>query len=144
MAYLRGFSERGIDYDAATRTLFLPHPNPDSEAWLERNFPKVGDGRWTIRKGRVAKVASFARAMNPFSPPAPPEVFARRRLSCLGDDQTPPCEMLVKTASGSWCSKCDCGRWRIARLDGTTNPKLSRGVLDCPLRKPGFSNEAAP
>lgn len=73
--------------------------------------------------------------------------LALRRLSCFGDNTQPKCEYL-RTDSDSqvFCGACGCGSNKLAVLtssepDGYT--KLHYPQLECPLKKPGFSNFTA-
>ena len=87
----------------------------------------------------VAQIRQFLRsAISGF---ATPEVFERRLRSCFGADGVPPCPSLVPTEDGSgFCGACKCPKWRGARLKGDLLSKLVWRKLDCPLKRPGFTN----
>jgi hypothetical protein len=141
--YLRGFTERGIALDQATGHYYLERESPEGAAFLARHFEPVAENRWRPRpKGVTSKVVSVARSLAS-GRAASAETIARRKLSCFGGAATPPCPALERTERGAFCTKCACGRWQLANLAGAISSKLTFGWLECPLMRPGFSNEAA-
>ena len=69
------------------------------------------------------------------------EVLNTRKQSCFGSNSTEACSMMRKHSDGfHYCGSCGCGIREEARLDGTPS-KLEYPYLECPLAKPGFSNE---
>jgi hypothetical protein len=125
----------------ADGSLRLLAPNPDLEAILDARLERVpGELRWrraldARSTGFVAKAASFVRSVT--SGAASPETVALRRRSCFGQPGVAaPCEKLVTRDTGRFCAACGCGEWRLAELES----KLTWARLDCPLRRPGFSN----
>lgn len=147
MAYVRGISERGIDYDPATRTFSLREPSAAAEAYLESNFERVpGEAeKWRVRSKITGKIDSFARHMasRARGERASPENIDARREACFGvagDLTRPPCpEREISPRGASFCKACGCGRLVWARLDGDPS-KLTVGYTECPLRRAGFSN----
>ena len=74
------------------------------------------------------------------------EVLALRKLSCFGDgsEKYPPCISLkVDLAGSQFCGACGCKSNKLAILtssDPNEYTKLHYPNLQCPLKKPGFSN----
>lgn len=74
------------------------------------------------------------------------EIFIKRKLSCFGDESKkinscPRLRYIDK--KGYFCGGCGCGNNDLARLDADTPTeytKLHYPQLECPLKKPGFSN----
>jgi len=76
----------------------------------------------------------------------PEDIYQQRKLSCFGDPSKliSPCSRLQKTVNGMFCSSCGCGAKEVARLDTDIDggyTKLHYPQLECPLKRPGFSNE---
>lgn len=86
----------------------------------------------TVRK--LGQVSTFARSQ--VSPEAEPAIVRARMAECMA------CPKLETVDSGRYCGACGCGRWWASEL----SRKLRRGYLECPLKRPGFSNaeDAAP
>jgi glycosyltransferase involved in cell wall biosynthesis len=78
------------------------------------------------------------------------EIYNKRQLSCFGNknDNIHPCEMLKIGSDGNhYCGSCGCGQQELAKLDSENDSeytKLHYPYLECPLQKPGFSNEHSP
>lgn len=132
-------------WDPVKEEFYLDVSDPQTERYLDDVYERIHPGvlRWRRRGGIVAKAAqatSLVAAMT--SGAAAHEVVARRKLSCLGDGtpQNPQCTALKVTGAGKFCAACGCGTWPVANLDGGILPKLSWAKLDCPLKRPGFSN----
>lgn len=73
------------------------------------------------------------------------EIAALRRRSCFGDAtdiaKHPPCAAVWKDMDGfHYCGRCRCGKRAQARLDGDQYAKLEYPILNCPLKREGFSN----
>lgn len=67
-------------------------------------------------------------------------VLDQRKQSCFGGVSSEACNMLRKHTDGfHYCGSCGCGVREEARLDGKPS-KLEYPYLECPLKKPGFSN----
>lgn len=64
---------------------------------------------------------------------ASPEVIKQRVASCYA-----PCSELLRTKKGDFCKACGCG----FRPEAELHNKLKYKYLECPLKRPGFSNEA--
>lgn len=76
--------------------------------------------------------------------PIPLHVLETRKTSCFGRVGSEACPMLRKHTDGfHYCASCGCGVREDARLDGNPS-KLEFPYLQCPLGRPGFSNEAVP
>ena len=77
---------------------------------------------------------SFFRSM--VSGEATPEVVALRAKQCFA-----PCSEKVKQTingqPGDFCRSCGCG----VRPEAELHRKIRYAYLECPLKKPGFSNE---
>jgi len=72
----------------------------------------------------------------------------KRHISCFGKDLdgkvvSLPCPSLAVSSDGKshFCNSCGCGDRQVARLDGVPYSKLDYPYLECPRRRPGFSNE---
>lgn len=67
-----------------------------------------------------------------------------RQLSCFGDPSLgmAPCPSLRGEPGSRWCGACGCGERKRARLDPDDQgrSKLQFTYLECPRRRPGFSN----
>lgn len=128
-----------IRYHAESDTFWLPKPDRLAEAQLDHDHIRIpGELRWKNKKlGVLAKIAAITESTT--SGHAPDEVVAMRKLSCLGGNGAPPCPALLRDGSNSFCGACGCGKWLLASLDGVV-PKLRWAKLNCPLRRPGFSN----
>lgn len=77
---------------------------------------------------------------------ATPEVVAQRQLSCFGNPEAgiSACSMVRGQAPKRYCGACGCGARKEAILDvspDTGHSKLEFVKLNCPLKRPGFSNE---
>lgn len=59
------------------------------------------------------------------------ETIRQRAASCYA-----PCSELLRTRKGDFCRACGCGM----RPEAELHNKLKYAYLECPLRKPGFSN----
>lgn len=76
----------------------------------------------------------------------PDEVYKLRKLSCFGDKTTniDPCINLKNNENiGYFCGACGCGTNPLAKLnadDSSEYTKLHYPDLQCPLKRPGFSN----
>ena len=67
--------------------------------------------------------------------------YQLRRLSCFGNGaDIPSCPKLALGKHGHYCNACGCGDRSIASLDGDDYTKLHYPFLNCPLKRPGFSN----
>lgn len=56
-----------------------------------------------------------------------------------------PCPELVKGGDGfHYCGACRCPHRKASRLDGPGFTKLHFPNLECPLKRPGFSNGEQP
>jgi hypothetical protein len=79
----------------------------------------------------------------------PLPILNRRHISCFGKDLegnyvSPPCENLRLSKNGTThhCGGCGCGDNKLTQLEpGLTASKLLYPNLQCPMKKPGFSNE---
>lgn len=75
------------------------------------------------------------------------KILHQRKLSCFGSDvrNIPKCDRLKHIdGKGFFCDSCGCGDKDLARLDADSPEdytKLHYPYLECPLEKPGFSNE---
>lgn len=73
------------------------------------------------------------------------EVYEQRRISCFGDgNNVAPCPLLKYNEEKPFCGACGCGSNKLAILSPTEEggySKLHYPYLECPLKKPGFSNE---
>lgn len=75
------------------------------------------------------------------------EILEKRKISCFGNKNlnAPICSRLkFINNKGYFCGSCGCGDNNLARLDGDFDEeytKLHYPYLQCPLQKPGFSNE---
>lgn len=83
-----------------------------------------------VYRGVAAKAVSLVRAVT--SGEAVAEVVAARRASCDG------CEHLVADGEARYCGACGCGRTPLSEL----SRKLRFAHVECPLKRPGFSNAA--
>lgn len=130
----------------ADGTIFLTMPDPSAEARLDEVYDRIGPLKWSgerratgvVRK--IQDVAEFAKSMA--SGEATEEIIEKRKASCFGDQKTqaPPCVALKVEGGRKFCGACGCGKWMLAELDGSTMPKLRHAFLNCPLKRPGFSN----
>lgn len=74
----------------------------------------------------------------------PLPILETRKKSCFGRVSSEACPMLKKHTDGfHYCGACGCGVREDTRLDGNPS-KLEYPYLQCPLGKPGFSNEKVP
>lgn len=75
-----------------------------------------------------------------------PEQRDLREQSCFGQNLAgekigTPCINLKVLPTGKFCGACGCGANKLANLE---DGKLDFPYLECPLRKPGFSNSFTP
>lgn len=113
------------------------------ESFLDQTYMRIpGQLAWTADDSLLDKVGNVLGSV--LSGRTTPEVILIRKGSCFGntDKGTPPCPALRMDVDGSFCDACGCGRWGLANLDGTILPKLGWAHLNCPLKRPGFSNSA--
>lgn len=75
------------------------------------------------------KAYSYLKSIS--SGKASPEVIAQRAQSCYA-----PCSELLRTKNGDFCRACGCGM----RPEAELHRKLGYAYLECPLKRPGFSN----
>ena len=97
--------------------------------------------RWDKVSNTWEMAASFVKSQvsGIFSDPVSPEVLATRKKSCFGSDTSVACPSLALSQDGQhhFCNDCGCGDREIAYLDGG---KLEYPYLECPRKRPGFSN----
>lgn len=132
----------GLFLDESSATYWIAKPNVVLEAKLDQMFSRISQDqlRWEVKtKSVVEKFSSVTKAV--FSGWADEETITKRKRSCFGDGEQPQCPQLLVSSKGRWCGKCECGSTRLAQLDGSLVPKLRWRILDCPLGRPGFSNE---
>lgn len=112
--------------------IWIPKENPALEAELDKLYVRVpGTLRWLSKKPTlVEKTKEFVKTVT--SGYVDDATYQTRLASCMG------CPALVKNKKGSFCGGCSCGTWQLARLDGSTLPKLKWKRLRCPLGRPGF------
>jgi len=79
--------------------------------------------------GFIKQAYTYLRSVT--SGQAAPEVVAHRVKACYA-----PCSELQRTKKGDFCRACGCGMKPEAEL----HTKLNYAYLECPLKKPGFSN----
>jgi len=79
--------------------------------------------------GFIKQAYTYLRSVT--SGQASPEIVAQRVNSCYA-----PCSELLRTRKGDFCRACGCGMKPEAELHN----KLNYACLECPLKKPGFSN----
>lgn len=113
------------------------------EAELDAKLERIGPLMWKgelgfvdSAKATMTKVIDAVQSIT--SGRATDQTIARRKLSCFGDPE--PCKMLKVEGGRKFCGACGCGKWLLADLDGGPSPKLQNHYLNCPLRRPGFSN----
>lgn len=72
------------------------------------------------------------------------DTYNLRKKSCFGDENNPPCGALNNiNKSQPFCGACGCGQNKLTILsseDPNDYTKLHYPYLECPLKKPGFSN----
>lgn len=137
--FIRGLSEPQVAFDEESKLLWINRPSPEIEAELDAEYERAGVLRWKVSDSLLSSAVGFIRS-KASGRTAKPDVIAKRYLSCFGDANAPPCVALKQTDAGAFCGACRCGQRPDARLDGPAS-KLSFGYLECPMRKPGFSNE---
>ena len=139
--YIRGFTERGIGFDPATRAFFLLREDDEAaKAWLDARYQRIDNGnRWSSSRTLAERAVSFGKSLAS-GRNATPEVITRRKLSCFGDDHTPPCDALLTKGKNVYCGACRCGAQPLSNLEGKL-AKLAWEYLECPKGRPGFSNE---
>lgn len=87
------------------------------------------DNGWlAFLRDRVSKLGSFARSVTSGEADAP--VVAARIAQCG------ICPARVEEPRGAFCGACRCPRGPLAEL----SRKLRFAYLECPRRRPGFSN----
>ena len=130
-----------IRFDAASNTFWIPRPDRLLEAQLDAEHDRIlGELRWMRReKGIIKKAAEFVAAVTIGQ--ASPEIVKLRQESCFGiPGVKPPCSALTTIEGNKFCGACSCGRWLLSSLSEGVAPKLQWATLNCPLRRPGFSN----
>lgn len=95
-------------------------------------------------RGLVSSALNILNVNNEGGERVSPEILERRKLSCFGDDKLPVCNQLRKTENEEYfCGACGCGKNKLAILNSNEEngyTKLHYPYLECPLKKPGFSN----
>lgn len=127
-----------LNYEPKSETFWLAtKPTKEVEDKLDAEYERIPGGyRWKKKNTNIlTKVISAAKSIT--SGKASEETVARRRLSCFGNETSPPCTALKIIEGSNFCHACSCPSWRLSEL--TT--KLTFAHLDCPLKRPGFSNE---
>lgn len=108
--------------------VFIDRPNPELEAQLDARFQRLpGLLQWKVpNRGAVSLAFEFVKTVT--SGIVDDETLERRKQSCLA------CPAMAKDTQGNlFCAACSCGRWQLARLDGTFLPKLGWKGTKCPL-----------
>lgn len=134
----------GAEFEAAVREK-LAGMTPEQA--LDELAPSV---RWSKVRGTWEKAQAFAKAIASRGilqdRHADDLIVAQRTVSCTG--VTPrgevlgePCPSLQQTEKGLFCNDCGCGDKEIAELTGS---KWTFPYLECPRRRPGFSNAIRP
>lgn len=129
-----------IRFDPASGTFWIPRPDRLLEAQLDADHDRIlGELRWMPRaKGIVQKAREVVQAVT--SGQADEATIKLRHESCFGVEGKPPCSALVVIDGSKYCGACSCGRWLLSSLSDGVAPKLKWATLNCPMRKPGFSN----
>lgn len=142
--YIRGVSDVKIEFDEDSRLLWIAEPSAEIEAALDEKYERVpGKLHWKLEdKPFLEMMVEFGRSVTSgFTDKA---TLERRKLSCFGGgpEKLDPCPVLKKEGDAFYCAGCKCGKWPVAKLDGSVLPKLGWNYLTCPMKKPGFSNAA--
>ena len=98
-------------------------------------------------RGIIATIADTINIDSSMGERVSDEIYEQRRVSCFGNSEHPPCEELKYNKDNNpFCGSCGCGSNKLAILSPTTEggySKLHYPQLECPLKKPGFSNFTA-
>lgn len=95
-------------------------------------------------RGLLATAVDFLGLSSEYGAKVSDKIYEKRRESCFGNKEKniPQCERLnIVKDKGAFCSSCGCGTAKLARMDGEGYNKLHYPVVECPLKRPGFSNE---
>lgn len=117
--------------------------------WQKVQGAWASAGSWLA--DQTAKAVSLGKSLisEVVGPEIPLPVLQKRHISCFGktvegDYVQPPCENLTKSKGGTThhCGECGCGDTPLTQLEpGLVASKLLYPFLECPMKKPGFSNE---
>lgn len=97
-------------------------------------------------RGMISTVLDYTGIDNTGGERVSDEIYNLRRESCFGNKEKniPACNFLSKDSDDMFfCKGCGCGTNKLAVLNPTEEngySKLHYPNLECPLRKPGFSN----
>lgn len=119
--------------------------------WLQENGYSATVERNIEKPSLTSSAVSFAKAklskgLN--NKTVSLDVYYERRKSCFGVDSNDrqvqeACPFLRKSQlfeNAHYCGACRCGDKKRALLDYGEYPKLQYPSLDCPKKRPGFSN----
>jgi len=106
-------------------TFFIPKPHAQTEAFMDKNYTRVGvELRWLKKPNIFQKAKSLAAALA--SGPASELTFEARLAHCMACAQG-----LKKVGEDLFCGLCGCGRHPFSRL----RVKLKMKGAGCPLKK---------
>lgn len=107
--------------------------------------------RWASVRSTWAMADSFVRSMGSrglFNRKTDPATKSQRHVACTGltiegkgVSVQCPSYTISEDAAHHYCNDCGCGDTTLARIDGPGYTKLDYPHLECPRRRPGFSNE---
>lgn len=104
-------------------SFFLPKPDPEAEARLDKMYQRIpGELRWIPKKNLAQKVLSLASAVT--SRHVSEETFQQRLAICK------ECPCLKKDEEKLYCGCCGCGQNRLSEL----HRKLKLSRAKCPLK----------
>lgn len=113
--------------------------NSVKDSWEKANkFIESANSR-----GIISTALNAAGVENDLGDRVSDELYNQRFTSCFGnnDKNIHRCDNLKYIeGKGSFCGSCGCGTYKLAQLDGEGYTKLHYPHLECPLKKPGFSN----
>ncbi len=118
-------------------------------AWMKAKDSWKRASDWLGQQ--AGKAASLGKSLisEVVGPEIPLPTLQKRHVSCFGktvegDYVQPPCQNLTKSEKHRthYCGGCGCGDTVLTQLEpGLVASKLLFPHLECPLKKPGFSNE---
>lgn len=114
---------------------------------VKSSWDKASSFLQTIQsRGIVSTTINIIGVDNTFGQKVSNEIYNKRRMSCFGNGKNiSECEVLKRDTEGiAFCGSCGCGANKLAMLEGDGYNKLYYPYLECPLKKPGFSNEPKP
>lgn len=142
--------ERGTNtYGKALRALLVdPVPMPEAQAGWRGVFREWQQLTSFVAAARSRGIMATAKHVAGFDNTdgfhCDNETLQKRRDSCFGNGQKPPCALLVTNSRGHrFCGACGCGETQIARLDADTPEQFSKldyKVLRCPIKADGFTH----